>query len=317
MANTSFLSISPTAYVVYYGVTATDNCGTMGNTIASITIAYGPDELSTADAGGLGYPLNYADLSSNCTTATTDIGPGESPACYPWLEYMDKLMTLSPDWSNCGGSPTQPFLDNVYDPPRALVPTNALAGPATSSYSDVPLAAPASTTLPSLALWTSPPSISKPSQASSQNPPPSNAGSGNGPVQNKQWSNNNAGPNSQLPGNDPATDAQSQETPVMALPGQILDPGAALNPSGTPTYLVTSGMVTAIGSSSLQQILTSPTPSQPTGQLTISDATYTVNSASQYLIEGQTLSLGGAITVSNTPISLAANGAVAFVGESS
>ena len=103
----------------------------MGNTIASITIAYGPDELSTADAGGLGYPLNYADLSSNCTTATTDIGPGESPACYPWLEYMDKLMTLSPDWSNCGGSPTQPFLDNVYDPPRALVPTNALAGPAT------------------------------------------------------------------------------------------------------------------------------------------------------------------------------------------
>ncbi|KAK3168751.1 hypothetical protein OEA41_005199 [Lepraria neglecta] len=67
---------------------------------------------------------------------------------------------------------------------------------------------------------------------------------------------------------------------------------------------------------SVKQTLITPIAVQSAGQLKIAGAAYTADSASQYIVAGQTLTPGGAITVSNTPISLAIGGAMAVVGTS-
>jgi len=78
---------------------------------------------------------------------------------------------------------------------------------------------------------------------------------------------------------------------------QALIPGSAIIVSGTPVSPGPSALV--IGSST--HFLTSTAAPL----LTIGGSTITANSASQYLISGQTLIPGGsAIIVSRTPISL-------------
>ncbi len=69
-----------------------------------------------------------------------------------------------------------------------------------------------------------------------------------------------------------------------------------------------------IGSSSSEQTLVTPSPSPYAPQLTIASSTYTADPFGNYVIAGQTLTPGGAITGLDTPISLAQDGAVAVVG---
>ena len=155
--------------------------------------------------------------------------------------------------------------------------------------------------------------------------------SGIDPVASLPPLNNDAWTNPQPPSNDPATVTQPQQTPVLAFAGstytadstpqfiaacQTLAPGSSINPSGTPIYLASDGIVAAISSSSVKRTLITPTAVKSAGQLTIAGATYTADSASQYVGAGQTLTPGGAITVSNTPDSLAIGGAMAVVGTS-
>ncbi|KAL6721364.1 hypothetical protein ACLMJK_000467 [Lecanora helva] len=91
---------------------------------------------------------------------------------------------------------------------------------------------------------------------------------------------------------------------------QTLSPGDELTVSGTPVSLAPNGAYALVGTSTepLHQPTTSPPP------LTLGTQTITPNAQSQYIINGQTLTPGGVLTVSGTPISLAPNDAYAVIG---
>ena len=91
---------------------------------------------------------------------------------------------------------------------------------------------------------------------------------------------------------------------------QTLTPGGAVTVSGTPISLALGGAYAVVGSSTKILALTTPPP------LTLGSQAITANSQGQYVIDGQTLSPGSAITISGTPISLAANDAYAVIGTS-
>lgn len=169
----------------------------------------------------------------------------------------------------------------------------------------------------------------KTNQLSPVDPPPSPAGNGIGSLVSLQpLDNNDWGKGEPL---NSATASQPQQIPVLTLAGftytadtashyviagETLAPGSSINPFGTPVYLASDGMVAAVGSDLVKQTLVTSTSVQLTGQLIIAGAAYTANSASHLIIAGQTLSQGGAITVSRTRISLAIGGAAATVGTS-
>ena len=99
---------------------------------------------------------------------------------------------------------------------------------------------------------------------------------------------------------------------------QTLVPGGVITISGTPISLALSGSYVVEGSSTMT-VFPIPASSLPPGGpeiLTFAGQPYTVNSASDYIINGQTLVPGAAITVSGTPISLAAQGTEVVIGTS-
>ena len=104
------------------------------------------------------------------------------------------------------------------------------------------------------------------------------------------------------------------------IAGQTLNPGAQITVAGTPISLAPgSSNVAVIGVSTQSLAMITPGPGQGPAVLTFGGSTYSANAASQFVIAGQTLAPGGAITISGTPISLAPTGAAsafAVVGTS-
>ena len=98
--------------------------------------------------------------------------------------------------------------------------------------------------------------------------------------------------------------------------GQTLTPGAPpITVSGTPISLAANGATAVVGSST--ENLQLPATSLP--GLTFDGTTYqptnVAGASSAYVVDGQTITPGaGPVTISGTPISLAANGATAVVG---
>ena len=92
--------------------------------------------------------------------------------------------------------------------------------------------------------------------------------------------------------------------------GQTLTPGGVITVSGTPISLPTSGSSVVIGSSTLALGTAAPGPQA----FTFDGGTFVANSQSDYIIDGQTLTPGGAITVSGTPISLPYQGSFVIEG---
>lgn len=86
------------------------------------------------------------------------------------------------------------------------------------------------------------------------------------------------------------------------IAGQILTPGGQIELHSSPISLAPSANLAVIGTST--QILTTTAPTSNPAILTFAGSTYTANSASQFIIASQTLTPGGTITASNTPISL-------------
>ena len=319
--------------------------------------------------------INYAQIPPNCPNSLASYSADSYSACFPKLRMPSQLWDMNPAWTNCNI-----FYEGVTDPPSVpllptpipiapievtLVPTDALV-PSPTKMSDPSLsAAPASAPLPSLAPVTSlpinslpspasmaqqvhesaeptashrigdpkiPPQVDPPSQTKidsssiqgqprDSTQPPLGAGSQSGRDQPSLRLHNEG---------DPATGNQHQRAPVLTLAGftytadtashfviagQTLAPGSSINPFGTPVFLASDGIVAAVGSNLVEQTLVTSISVQLTGQLIIADATYTADSASQFIIAGQTLSRG-AINVSNTRISLAIGGATAIVGTS-
>lgn len=93
------------------------------------------------------------------------------------------------------------------------------------------------------------------------------------------------------------------------IAGQTLTPGGAITISGTPISLDSSATIALIGTST--QILASE---QGTKAITFGGSTYTADAASDFILAGQTLTPGGVITVSGTPISYASSGSDVVVG---
>ena len=97
--------------------------------------------------------------------------------------------------------------------------------------------------------------------------------------------------------------------------GQTLAQGAAIRVSGTPISLPSGGTIAVIGSST-QSLKSAPAITPAPAVLSFHGSSYTADASSDFIIDGQTLTPGAAITVSGTPISLASGGAVAVVGTS-
>ncbi|CAD6587759.1 MAG: hypothetical protein ASARMPRED_003247 [Alectoria sarmentosa] len=100
----------------------------------------------------------------------------------------------------------------------------------------------------------------------------------------------------------------------FVVAGQTLTPGGQITVASTTISLRPSADVAVVGGST--QLLTTPAPSPDPAVMTFAGSTYTANAASQFIIAGQTLTPGGQIIVSSTPLSLAPSANVAVIGTS-
>ena len=92
--------------------------------------------------------------------------------------------------------------------------------------------------------------------------------------------------------------------------GQTLTPGGVISISGTRVSLSPDEASLVVGTSVENLATTTPPP------LTIDGQTITANPQSQYVIDGQTLTPGGVVTVSGTRISLSPDETAVVVGTS-
>lgn len=92
---------------------------------------------------------------------------------------------------------------------------------------------------------------------------------------------------------------------------QTLSPGAAITVSGTQISLAAAGNVAVIGSSTE---LLSPNGARTAAMLTFDGSTFTADASSEFVLGGQTLTSGGSIEVSGTPISYPAGASAMVIG---
>ncbi|KAG9584909.1 hypothetical protein KCU97_g9935, partial [Aureobasidium melanogenum] len=98
--------------------------------------------------------------------------------------------------------------------------------------------------------------------------------------------------------------------PNFVIEGQTLIPGEAITFGGTSVSLAYEG--TAVVVNGVTQTLASAAPTKA-AVLTIGDQTYTAQSGASYVIGGQTLYAGSAVTVDGTAISLLSGGTAAVI----
>ena len=182
----TFASTSPSVYIVYRGISATDDCGqTLGSTTTSLTLSFAPKDVTTFSnhqEGGYTYKtIDYATLWSNCSerytyssvsgppcakTITTEEASCDTQIstigkealfwrehCYPQLSFPPtaRLQGINTAWKQCDMGNVDTSIIGVFDPPRALRPGTAMVAPAptqTPSLPDPAIAAPASQILP-------------------------------------------------------------------------------------------------------------------------------------------------------------------------
>ena len=354
------LSISPSAYVVFRDVAASNTCGLIGSSIASTMLAFAPSDLLSMEKGPYmaRSTINYAKVPSICPVSSANYSADSYSTCFPTLIMLYSVYALNPAWANCNGGAVEGLiLDGIMDPPGVLIPTAALAPSPTNIADPFLSAAPASAPLQPLAPMTGLPINPLPLQVSNAKLVPVNArptasyGVGD-PVETNQASYVDPPPSPTVDGIDrlvrlpllnnddwetnessiPATVSQPQQTLVLTFAGSVytadtathfvvtgdtLAPGSSINPFSILIYLVSDGVVAVIGSDLAKQTLITSKSVQLTPQLMVAGVTYTADSASRFIIAGQTLSQGGAITVSSTPISWAIGGATVIVGMSS
>ena len=92
---------------------------------------------------------------------------------------------------------------------------------------------------------------------------------------------------------------------------QTLSPGAAITVSGTQISLAAAGNVAVIGSSTE---LLAPNGARTAAMLTFDGSTFTADTSSEFVIGGQTLTPGGSIKVSGTPISYPTGASAIVIG---
>ena len=123
---------SPSIYVDFYSLSATDACGYRGNTIDSTLLSFAPGELSTV-ATAMYAALDYATTSGSVYNFDDLPCPPMSVMWSQWYKpepgepyrplivFPSKLLELDPLWKVCTQGPF-----TGYDPPRTLNPATAM-----------------------------------------------------------------------------------------------------------------------------------------------------------------------------------------------
>ena len=143
-----FTFTSPSVYVAFYSLSATDDCGLRGNNIKSTMLAFAPGELSTVQGhlwgGGVREQktkvFNFADLPCPPYDVMYDdwYKPAPGEPYRPLIALPEKVRDLDPWWSAC----TDAFYFTGLDPPRTLEKATAMVTPASPAANPDPTITP-------------------------------------------------------------------------------------------------------------------------------------------------------------------------------
>ncbi|KAF2029699.1 hypothetical protein EK21DRAFT_112743 [Setomelanomma holmii] len=129
-----FTFVSPSVYIAFTSLKATDSCGTVGKAPATFTLAFDPEEISTifygratsdCVTGTYSRSMTWSDLYTDCAT----IRPGlpynsdwkynwmfTDDRCHPYIAIPTKIISMYPEWAKC----TPSFAGGLHDPPKTL-----------------------------------------------------------------------------------------------------------------------------------------------------------------------------------------------------
>jgi len=229
-----FTYTSPSVYLAYHDISASNRCGQVGPKHTSVTVAVDPGQLSTLFANGTGYDgpggqIATFDLKqlpcppqSLIDAQRSAVWPGfkfhlEQNEWAPIIEPPPYIRSLEPAWASC-------ISEYVLDPPRTLVPATAMVPSPTPSNDPKSQTTRAT---PSATIPTPPLQISI--TASSFNPDPLRTpvdpGTPGDPAATENWS----------------PPADSNNFPKVGgpkssnVPGSSLDPGASIESKASLT----------------------------------------------------------------------------------
>ena len=192
-----FTFTSPSVYVAFYSLSATDMCGLRGNKVNSTMLAFAPGELSTVQghlwSGGVQKQktkvYDFADLPCPPFDAMYDdwYKPAPGEPYRPLIALPEKVRDLDPWWSAC----TEAYYFTGLDPPRTLQRAAAMVTPVSPAANQDPTitpdpvqpvpSLPIKTDAGQLAKATGDPSESENHITPSQAPSLSNGGTSNPP----------------------------------------------------------------------------------------------------------------------------------------
>ena len=317
MRSTDYIirSISPSAYIVFRDVAASNNCGLIGSSIASTTVAFSPSDLVMLE-DAYSSVINYAQIPPNCPNSSASRSADSYSACFPRPRMPSQLWDMNPAWTNCNI-----FYEGITDPSSApllptplppapidiaLVPTDALVPSPTKISNPSLSAAPASAPLPPLAPVTSLPINSLPSPASMAQQVHESA---------EPTASHGIGDSKILPQAHPPSQTEIESSSIQSQArDSTQSPLGAGSQSGRDQqslHLHNEGDL-ATGS----QLLTPAEPTTKASVLTFEGITYTADTSSAFTVDGQALTTGGVITVDGTLLSLDIEGTAAIVGSS-
>ncbi len=137
-------SISPSVYIGFKTLAASDLCGAVGPRIVDTTIGFAPGELSTIkwlsrpfhrDVVSHAEPLTLSDLERNCSSIAgykhfpdnpynaANAGWRTQDPCHPLIALPTRVLNLQAEWASCG---IDQAIGGFYDPPRALTPATTM-----------------------------------------------------------------------------------------------------------------------------------------------------------------------------------------------
>ncbi|KAI9706019.1 MAG: hypothetical protein M1836_005425 [Candelina mexicana] len=340
--STGFTFTYPSVYVVYQQLSASNDCGVLGRTFASLTKAYASDAIMTLKpngAYGLSNSLDYNDLWTNCTSRapTTNLPNWEQVHCHPSIAYPKGLESMDPAWSTCHPG----NFASVFDPPRALTPGAAMGGakvtpnpstsvaatPAPVITQPAPVQTPSSVPPANNGPVSDPPTPSK--QVSTSEDPPidhslPDQGLPTGPQKTSSTfadlpaQNNQPAANNQPANNQPANNQPANNQPAPGDPGQSSqaqssgsnDPGSATKANTAPGAMKdqahdgSSGSKDPIVAAWGQANAAAPS----TATTFLGYAIQAASSSGIALVNGQPISQGGdVVSISGAPMALQSN----------
>lgn len=132
---------SPTIYLSYAGVSASDNCGrAVGRSHLGAVLSLDPNSVSSIDLphgptakfnfGDLKKPYPSGVLQQMCFPAPVESCSVDATSIYqPKLVVPNEIRDLDPAWKSCDPN----WLRGSFDPPRILVPAQVLVQPTSAA----------------------------------------------------------------------------------------------------------------------------------------------------------------------------------------